>query len=134
MRMLIVLDRIQSFRPRTWAAMLALAGALAPGSAGHEPVSVQPALAAQPPQAAPAAAAWADWIERDFPFFSSALDARQAGASFPATNLTPRGLILNLGNRHWVGFDVDLLRVAAIWRGDGVTPKALAPGSYHARD
>src|SRR5690606_27125898 len=27
--------------------------------------------------------------------------------------------------------DIDLLRVSAIWRGKGVTPRALAPGSYH---
>ena len=40
-------------------------------------------------------------------------------------------LVLNLGGGHWVGFDTDLLRVAAMWRGNGVTPRALAPGSYH---
>ena len=72
----------------------------------------------------------AAWVERDFPFFSSVLDAGAAGSDFPSRNLTPRGLILNLGGGHWVGFDTDLLRVAAIWRGNGVTPKALAPGSY----
>ena len=76
---------------------------------------------------------WADWVEPDFPFFSSVLDARRAGAGFPANNLTPRGLVLNLGRGHWVGFDTDLLRVAAMWRGNGVTPKALAPGSYTPR-
>ena len=53
---------------------------------------------------------------------------------FPARNLTPRGLILNLGRGHWVGFDTDLLRVAAMWHGNAVTPKALAPGSYHEPD
>jgi glucose/arabinose dehydrogenase/mono/diheme cytochrome c family protein len=76
---------------------------------------------------------WADWVEPDFPFFSSVLDARRAGPG-PANNLTPRGLMLNLGRGHWVGFDTDLLRVAAMWRGNGVTPRALAPGSYHTPD
>ena len=77
---------------------------------------------------------WADWVEPDFPFFSSVVDARRAGAGFPANNLTPRGLVLKLGGDQWAAFDVDLLRVAAIWRGNGVTPKALAPGSYKHPD
>ena len=77
---------------------------------------------------------WGDWVEPDFPFFSSVIDAGRAGGGFPARNLTPRGLVLKLGRDHWLGFDVDLLRVAAIWRGSGMTPKALAPGSYHQPD
>ncbi|MGH9374375.1 MAG: DUF6797 domain-containing protein, partial [Vicinamibacterales bacterium] len=61
----------------------------------------------------------------------SVLDAGRAGAGLPTRNLTPRALVLNLGGGHWVGFDTDLLRVAAMWHGKGVTAKALAPGSYH---
>ncbi|MEO6739700.1 MAG: DUF6797 domain-containing protein, partial [Chthoniobacteraceae bacterium] len=72
---------------------------------------------------------WAAWVEPDFPFFSSILDARRTGIG--ANNLTPRGIVLNLGHDCWVCFDTDLLRVAAVWRGPGVTAKALAPGSYH---
>ena len=72
----------------------------------------------------------APWVEPDFPFYSSELDARKAGAALPATNLSPRALVLNLGDGLWAAFDPDLLRVAAMWRGNGVTPKALAPGSY----
>ncbi len=83
---------------------------------------------------APAVSPWAEWIEPDFPFFSSVLDAGRAGPEFPTRNLTPRGLVLNLGRGHWVGFDTDLLRVAAVWRGNAVTPRALAPGSYHEPD
>ena len=41
---------------------------------------------------------------------------------------------MNLGRGLWVGFDIDLLRVAAMWQGTGVTPRALAPGSYHEPD
>jgi glucose/arabinose dehydrogenase/cytochrome c2 len=92
---------------------------------------------AAPPQQKPSAlpsANWADWVEPDFPFFSSVLDVRSAGQGFPTDNLTPRGLILNLGRGQWVAFDTDLLRVAAMWSGNGVTPKALAPGSYHTPD
>lgn len=77
---------------------------------------------------------WADWVEPDYPYFSSVLDARKAGPGFPQDNLTPRGLVLRLGHGQWACFDVDLLRVSAIWEGTGVTPVALAPGSYHAPD
>lgn len=93
-----------------------------------------PPLDAQVPRRVVPATNWADWIEPDFPFFSSVLDARRAGAGFAPDNLTPRGLILNLGRGYWAGFDTDLLRVAAMWRGNAVTPKALAPGSYHHPD
>ncbi|WP_294226194.1 DUF6797 domain-containing protein [Prosthecobacter sp.] len=71
---------------------------------------------------------WAAWVEPDFPFFSSILDAHREGVG--ERNLTPRGLILKLEHDCWVCFDTDLLRVSAIWRGKGVTDKALAPGSY----
>src|SRR5581483_7596894 len=73
----------------------------------------------------------ADWVEPNFPFYSSVVDARHAGPGFPANNLTPRGLVLPLGHECWIAYDTDLLRVAAIWRGTGLTPRALAPGSYH---
>src|SRR5258705_13701314 len=76
----------------------------------------------------------ADWIEPDFPFFSSIVDARRAGSGFPADNLTPRALVIRVAGDIWAAFDVDLLRVAAVWRGKGVTPVALAPGSYHHPD
>lgn len=79
-------------------------------------------------------AALAAWVEPDFPFYSSVVDARKAGAEFPTDNLTPRGLVLKLGNDLWACFDPDLLRVAAVWHGNGVTPNALAPGSYHDYD
>ncbi len=91
-------------------------------------------LAAQAAKRTPKPAAstpLAAWVEPDFPFFSSVLDARKNGADLIANNLTPRGIILNLGHDCWACFDPDLLRISAIWRGPGVTPKALAPGSYH---
>jgi cytochrome c2 len=71
---------------------------------------------------------WAAWVEPDFPFFSSILDARREGVG--ENNLTPRGIILKLDHECWACFDTDLLRVSAIWRGKGITDKALAPGSY----
>jgi hypothetical protein len=65
-------------------------------------------------QAAPPKADLAPWVEPDFPFYSSVLDARHAGAGLPATNLSPRALVVNLGGGLWAAFDPDLLRVAAM--------------------
>ena len=79
-------------------------------------------------------AAATSWVEPDFPFFSSVVDARKAGPGFPANNLTPRAIVVRIGPETWAAFDVDLLRVSAIWHGNGVTPVALAPGSYHKPD
>lgn len=94
-----------------------------------------PALAADKPAAPAEPSPWGDFVEKDFPFFSSVLDARDVGEGFPKDNLTPRGIILNLGNNLWACFDTDLLRIACIWEGEKgkppVTPEALAPGSYH---
>src|SRR5688500_3850943 len=76
---------------------------------------------------------WGDWVEKDFPFFSSVVDVRDGGLK-AGRNLTPRGVVIDLGRGFWAAFDVDLLRVAAIWNGNAVTAKALAPGSYHIPD
>ncbi len=114
-----------SWRAIGWTG-LAIVSAIMSGAA------VQPTAPA--PQTARAPAPWAAWLEPDAPFFSSVLDARHAGPEFPATNLTPRGLILNLGGSCWAAFDTDLLRIGAVWCGAGVTPRALAPGSYHHPD
>ena len=80
--------------------------------------------------AKPGPALWAEFVEPDFPFFSSVLDARGLGVGWPTNNLTPRGLILNLGNECWACFDTELLRMSVIWEGKGVTPVSMAQGSY----
>ena len=75
---------------------------------------------------------WADFVETNFPFFSSTLDARNLGGGLPADNLTPRGLILNLRNDCWACFDIDLLRMSALWVGNGVTAVSMSQISYHS--
>ncbi len=77
-----------------------------------------------------AADPWAPWVEPEQPFFSSSLDLRAASPNAIPWNITPRGLVLNLGNDCWACFDTELLRVAAIWFGKGVTPDALTQLSY----
>ena len=78
----------------------------------------------------PAADPWAPWVEAEQPFFSSSLDLRAESPNAVPWNITPRGLVLNLGNECWACFDTELLRVAAIWSGKGVTPDALTQLSY----
>jgi mono/diheme cytochrome c family protein len=73
---------------------------------------------------------WAPWVEANFPFFSSTLDLRDYSPDAVPWNITPRGIILNLGNDCWACFDTDLLRVSAIWKGKGLTGESLAPLSY----
>ena len=73
---------------------------------------------------------WNPWVEPDFPFFSSALDLRPQSPDAIPWNITPRGLVLNLGHDCWACFDTDLLRVSAVWNGKGVTEDSLAPLSY----
>jgi len=103
---------------------LALALALSIGLAA---TSVPTAQRGGPTKPSP----WADVVESDFPFFSATLDARSLGPGWPADNLTPRALVLNLGQGLWACFDVDLLRVSALWAGSGITPLGMAQGSYH---
>jgi hypothetical protein len=75
---------------------------------------------------------WAPFVETNFPFISSTLDARMLGAPFPSDNLTVRGIILNLGHDCWACFDTDLLRVSALWIGKGITAASMSQISYHS--
>lgn len=103
-----------SFRLTSRACLLALAGIA---------FSRLTASAADDP--------WKPWIEPDFPFFSSGLDLRpQSPPDAKEWNITPRGIVLNLGHDCWACFDTDLLRISAIWTGKGVTADSLAPLSY----
>ena len=86
--------------------------------------------AAAEPAATPVPTKWAPWIEADAPFFSSSLDLRDVDPNAVPMNVTPRGLVLNLGHDCWACFDTELLRVTAIWKGKGVTSEALGPLSY----
>jgi mono/diheme cytochrome c family protein len=57
-------------------------------------------------------------IEPDFPFSGLTLDVRQAGDDPLPDNLVPRGIILPLGHDTYACFDVDLLRIAVVWKAD----------------
>ena len=74
------------------------------------------------------------FVEDDFPFFTQTLDAREFGENPEPSNLTPRGIIVKLGDGYFGCFDPDLLRWALIWKaneaGEYLTMDGMAPGSY----
>jgi cytochrome c2 len=75
---------------------------------------------------------WGEYVEPDFPFHSSVVDARAlTSKGWPSNNLTPRGLILKPGHGVWACFDTELLRMSVLWEGEGLTSVGMAPGSYH---
>ncbi|HEX6068573.1 MAG TPA: DUF6797 domain-containing protein, partial [Longimicrobiaceae bacterium] len=73
---------------------------------------------------------FAEFVEPDFPFITSTVDAREVGASFPDDNVATRGLVLLLGDSTYVTFDPDLLRMAVGWRGEFLPMTAMAQVSY----
>ena len=77
---------------------------------------------------------FASFVEDDFPFFTQTLDCRKLGDDWPKDNLTPRGIILKLGGGYYACFDIDLLRVALVWKesekGEYLSMSGMAPGSY----
>ncbi len=77
---------------------------------------------------------FASFVEKDFPFFSQTLDAREFGKDPHSNNLTPRGIIVALGDNAYGCFDPDLLRWSLIWQANDkdefLTMDGMAPGSY----
>jgi len=71
---------------------------------------------------------WGPWIEREFPFFSVVVDGRERGNE---RNMTPRAMVFHFGQTY-VAWDVDLLRVSAIWTTDGppFNERGMAVNSY----
>ena len=74
---------------------------------------------------------FADFVEPDFPFITTTLDAGTLGAPFPKRNVAVRCLVLMLGNDTYACFDTDLLRIAATWHGDFMSMLTMPQVSYH---
>ncbi|HWK59670.1 MAG TPA: DUF6797 domain-containing protein [Parapedobacter sp.] len=70
------------------------------------------------------------FIEPDFPFVSTYLDARGLGDHFPKNNVVSRGLMVNLGDSAYMCFDRDLLRWSVAWTGDYLNGGMLPHVSY----
>ncbi|MEM6691387.1 MAG: c-type cytochrome [Planctomycetota bacterium] len=61
---------------------------------------------------------WKQFIETDFPFFSTTLDASFDSEQGTQEDLVPRAIVFPLSDDHFLAYDVDLLRVAVFWKAD----------------
>ena len=126
------LDTVDDYR-MTGMNPFRMAGAVGALALSCAVVSTAP-FTQQPPAAGPARSAWAAWSSQTFRSFSSVIDGGRAGAGFPAKNLTPRGLVLNLGRGYWVGFDTDLLSRRGDVARHGRYASSARAGSYIEAD
>ncbi len=79
----------------------------------------------------------APFVEPDFPFITTSVDARELGESFPNDNITPRCLALRLGSEAYACFDTDMLRWSVAWTGDFlpmVTMGQISYRDFHNKD
>lgn len=72
----------------------------------------------------------AGFVERDFPYITTTVDARDLAPFMPRRNVSTRGLALRLGDSTYAAFDPDLLRMAVGWTGDFVSMGTMAQVSY----
>lgn len=77
---------------------------------------------------------YGNYNENGLPFFGQPVDARKFGDDAAPRNLTPRGIVIDLGYGYHACFDPDLLRLALLWRRDAdrsfLAMNGMAPGSY----
>jgi cytochrome c551/c552 len=71
------------------------------------------------------------FVEPDFPFISTYLDARNLGDDFPDNNVVSRGMVINLDDSAFVCFDRDLLRWSVAWTGKHLIESMLPQISYN---
>jgi putative heme-binding domain-containing protein len=78
---------------------------------------------------------WREFIEPNFPFFSTTFDARPKDDRTLDGNLVPRALVFPMAADCFLAYDVDLLRVAAVWTADDppLVNANLAVNSYPYR-
>lgn len=72
----------------------------------------------------------ADFVEPDFPFITTTIDARELDRTLPDDNGVPRAVVVLLEDSNYVAFDPDLLRMAVGWSGDFLTLTTMAQISY----
>lgn len=70
------------------------------------------------------------FIEKDFPYVPTSIDASNLGASFPEGNISARTLALKLADSSYVCFDTDLLRWTVAWTGDFLPMYLMPQVSY----
>ncbi len=72
----------------------------------------------------------APFVEPEFPFISTSIDARKLGAGFPTDNQAARTLAIRLGDSAYVCFDTDLLRWSVAWTRKFMPMNLMAQVSY----
>lgn len=79
----------------------------------------------------PATSTYAGFVEPDFPFITTTVDARDLAPALPEDNVAVRCIVVRLGHGAYACFDPDLLRMAVAWTGDFLTLTTMAQVSYH---
>ncbi|MFB6272941.1 MAG: ThuA domain-containing protein [Salinibacter sp.] len=77
-----------------------------------------------------AAGQLAPFVEPNFPFIRTTVDARGLAPFMPDRNVAVRGVALDLGNGAYASFDPDLLRMSAGWTGGFMSMSTMAQVSY----
>ena len=77
-----------------------------------------------------AAGRLAPFVEPEFPFITTTVDAQGTAPFMPEDNVAVRGLALQLGNGAYASFDPDLLRMSVGWTGDFLSMSTMAQVSY----
>ncbi len=72
---------------------------------------------------------YAPFADPSFSFFGLSVDATPEGAE-PRSNWVPRGVVVRVGDDVWALYDVDLVRLAAVWRGGFPEGATIAQLSY----
>jgi mono/diheme cytochrome c family protein len=70
------------------------------------------------------------FVEQNFPYIPTSIDARKLGPSFPDHNMAARALALRLGDSAYVCFDTDMLRWSVAWTGPFLPMSLMAQVSY----
>jgi len=77
---------------------------------------------------APAEQRYTPFADPTFPFFGLSVDASSEDA--PGSNWVPRGVVVRVSEQLWALYDVDLVRLAAVWRGGFPQGVTIAQHSY----
>ena len=62
-----------------------------------------------------AAQRYTPFADPTFPFFGLSVDV--SSGDEPRSNWVPRGVVVRVSEELWALYDVDLVRLAAVWRG-----------------
>ncbi|MCC5938197.1 MAG: c-type cytochrome [Lunatimonas sp.] len=73
-----------------------------------------------------------DFVEPDFPYITTSIDARELGSGFPTDNISARALAIKVGDRAYASFDPDMLRWTVAWTGDFLPMVTMAQISYNS--